>query len=197
MRKRTKAILIALASAALIGAAAETMRTTPRLPPGANSSRDRRPRLRIHRSRHHTRRSHRAAPGERRIRAAPHAARSAGGGPDRDPVRRRDRGGGPPPEWADLVGGPNAIAPGSSAASIQHLHPGHYALLCFIPSSDRVPHFAKGMHRDLWVVGTPVRVTEPRPDIEIRLVDYAFAALRTTCRREADPQGAQRRPAAP
>jgi hypothetical protein len=82
--------------------------------------------------------------------------------------------GGPPPEWASMVGGPNAIAPGASAASLQQLLPGHYAILCFIPSSDGVHHFAKGMHRDLWVTGPARRGAEPRADLEIGLVNYAF-----------------------
>jgi hypothetical protein len=82
--------------------------------------------------------------------------------------------GGPPPEWAYMVGGPNAIAPGASAATLQQLLPGHYAILCFIPSSDGVHHFAKGMHRDLWVTGAAPRRAEPRADVEIGLVDYAF-----------------------
>ena len=175
MRKRTKAILIALASVALIGAAAETMRTTPRLPPGANSIEI------VARDYSYT--------GPDTIPAGLTELRLVNAGSELHHMQlvRLEEGrtatqfvaaiaaGGPPPEWAELVGGPNAIAPGSSAASVQHLHPGHYALLCFIPSSDRVPHFAKGMHRDLWVVGTPVRASEPRPDIEIQLVDYAFA----------------------
>ena len=175
MRKRTKAILIVLASATLIAAAAGARHTTPRLPPGTNT-------IEI------TAREYGYA-GPDTIPAGLTELRLVNAGSELHHMQlvRLDEGrtatqfvaaiaaGGPPPEWADLVGGPNAIAPGSSAASIQELRPGHYAILCFIPTSDGVHHFAKGMHRDLWVTGTPARVSEPRADVEIKLVDYAFA----------------------
>ena len=173
MRTRTKAILIALASATLIAAAASARHASPRVPPGTNT-------VEI------TAREYGYA-GPDTIPAGLTELRLVNAGSELHHMQlvRLDQGrtatqlvtalaGGPPPEWADMVGGPNAIAPGTSAASLQELRPGHYAILCFIPSSDGVHHFAKGMHRDLWVTGTPARISEPHADIEIRLVDYAF-----------------------
>jgi hypothetical protein len=173
MRTRTKAILIALAAAALIAAAAGAKFTSPRVPPGSNTveivARDY------------------GYAGPDTIPAGLTELRLVNAGSELHHMQlvRLDEGrtatqlaaalaGGPPPEWADMVGGPNAIAPGTSAASIQELRPGHYAILCFIPTADGVHHFVKGMHRDLWVTGTPARIAEPRADVEIRLVDYAF-----------------------
>jgi hypothetical protein len=174
MRTRTKAILIALASAALIAAAAGTRHTTPRLPPGTHS-------VEI------VAREYGYA-GPDTIPAGLTELRLVNAGSElhhMQLVRLHDgrtatqlvtaiAAGGHPPEWADMVGGPNAIAPGGSTASIQELLPGHYAILCFIPSADGVHHFVKGMHRDLWVTGAPARISEPREDVEIQLVDYAF-----------------------
>jgi hypothetical protein len=173
MRTRTKAILIALASATLIAAAAGARYGTPRVPPATNT-------VEI------VAREYGYA-GPDTIPAGLTELRLVNAGSELHHMQlvRLDEGhtatqlvaalaGGPPPEWADMVGGPNAIAPGTSAASIQELRPGHYAILCFIPSSDGVHHFAKGMHRDLWVTGTPAPTSEPRADVEIQLVDYAF-----------------------
>jgi hypothetical protein len=174
MRTRTNAILIALASAALIAAAAGAGRTAPRVPTRTNT-------VEI------IAREYGYA-GPDTIPAGLTELRLVNAGSELHHMQlvRLDDGrtatqlvtaiaaGGPEPEWAEMVGGPNAISPGSSAASIQELRPGHYAILCFIPSADGVHHFAKGMHRDLWVTGAPVRMAEPRADLEIRLVDYAF-----------------------
>jgi hypothetical protein len=174
MRTRSKAILIALASAALIAAAAGARHASPRVPPGTHT-------IEI------VAREYGYA-GPDTVPAGLTELRLVNAGSELHHMQlvRLDDGrtatqlvtaiaaGGHPPEWADMVGGPNAIAPGSSAASIQDLVPGHYAVLCFIPSSDGVHHFAKGMHRDLWVIGTPARASEPRADVEIQLVDFAF-----------------------
>ncbi|HLQ24051.1 MAG TPA: hypothetical protein VK132_12635, partial [Gemmatimonadales bacterium] len=52
---------------------------------------------------------------------------------------------GPPPSWMHLEGGPNPPNPGGESNATLDLKPGHYVVLCFIPSGDGVPHFAKGM----------------------------------------------------
>jgi len=83
---------------------------------------------------------------------------------------------GPMPSWAIDHGGVNAPHPGGGMASAtQMLEPGDYALICFIPSPDGTPHFAKGMVRSLTVTpsagpGAP----EPTADIVMKLSDYAF-----------------------
>jgi uncharacterized cupredoxin-like copper-binding protein len=82
---------------------------------------------------------------------------------------------GPPPAWAELVGGPNAVEPGSTVSSEQTLKPGHYAILCLIPGPDGVPHFMKGMYRDLQVKESGGRsAPEPKADVDMKLVDYGF-----------------------
>jgi hypothetical protein len=82
---------------------------------------------------------------------------------------------GEPPRWAVDVGGPNAVAPGGEEHATLVLTPGRYAFLCFVPSSDGVPHLMKGMTRELTVTGPDPHATLPPADITLRLVDYAFA----------------------
>jgi hypothetical protein len=84
---------------------------------------------------------------------------------------------GPPPAWARFVGGPNAVAPIPTDTSVAWLTlpAGNYALLCLIPDTAGMPHFAKGMVRALTVTAsaaTPAPM--PRPDIVIHLKDYGF-----------------------
>ena len=58
---------------------------------------------------------------------------------------------------------------------VEMLEPGTYALLCFIPAPDGMPHLMKGMSRELKVAG-PERAagSEPEADLVIKLVDYDF-----------------------
>ncbi len=84
---------------------------------------------------------------------------------------------GPPPAWAHFVGGPNAVAPipTDTAVAWLTLPAGNYAMLCLIPDSAGVPHFAKGMMRALTVTAsaaTPAPM--PTADIVIHLKDYQF-----------------------
>jgi len=80
-----------------------------------------------------------------------------------------------PPAWAIPAGGPAPPEVGDTSRSIQMLEPGNYALICFIPAEDGLPHVAKGMSRALKVVG-PSRsaASEPEADIVVKLVDYDF-----------------------
>ena len=81
----------------------------------------------------------------------------------------------PPPSWVIFDGGPNAAAPGGTAESTQILEPGNYALLCFIPSSDGVPHAMKGMARGLVVTpSTAAPAAEPTPTSTLTMSDYKF-----------------------
>ncbi len=79
------------------------------------------------------------------------------------------------PSWATSVGGPAPPAPNDASSVIQDLTPGDYALVCFIPSADGVPHVAKGMARALKVVAAsgPAAV-EPETDLVVKLLDYDF-----------------------
>jgi len=83
---------------------------------------------------------------------------------------------GPPPAWMVDHGGVNPPHPGGGMASAtQTLEPGNYALLCFIPSADGVPHFAKGMVRPLTVTASSgPDAAAPTADIVMKLSDYTF-----------------------
>jgi hypothetical protein len=82
----------------------------------------------------------------------------------------------PSPSWMVDHGGVNAPHPGGGMASAtQMLEAGSYALICFIPSPDGVPHFAKGMVRALTVAAsTGAALPEPVADIVMSLKDYSF-----------------------
>lgn len=83
--------------------------------------------------------------------------------------------GGPPPQWASLQGGPNPPNVGSSTSATVDLQPGSYAMICFVPGADGVPHVLKGMIHPFKVTGTaPAGVTEPKADLTVKLVDYDF-----------------------
>lgn len=84
---------------------------------------------------------------------------------------------GPPPAWARFVGGPNAVAPIPTDTTVAWLTlpAGNYALLCFIPDTAGVPHFAHGMIRGLTVTASAATpAATPRPDIVVHLKDYDF-----------------------
>jgi hypothetical protein len=82
---------------------------------------------------------------------------------------------GPPPQWMHLVGGPNATNPSANSNATENLSEGHYALICFIPSADGVPHLAKGMTAPLEVVTATGPVAhEVAADVTITLTDYDF-----------------------
>lgn len=81
----------------------------------------------------------------------------------------------PPPPWIHEVPGPNSPAPGGEATLMQELAPGNYALLCFIPSADGMPHVMKGMAKGLTVIpasGTPAAA--PAADVNVTMTDYAW-----------------------
>ncbi len=83
---------------------------------------------------------------------------------------------GPMPSWAVDYGGVNPSHPGGGmSTTTQMLEPGNYAMLCFIPSADGIPHFAKGMVRPLTVTpSTDAATPAPTADIVLTLNDYSF-----------------------
>jgi hypothetical protein len=84
---------------------------------------------------------------------------------------------GPTPAWVRFVGGPNATAPSGVDTSVAWLTlaAGNYAMLCFVPDSAGVPHFAHGMVRALTVTASAATpAMEPHPDVVIHLKDYDF-----------------------
>src|SRR5579862_2093944 len=85
---------------------------------------------------------------------------------------------GPLPAWVTAAGGPNAGVPGGGPTEMtMTLAPGTYAVVCVIPGSDKIPHFAKGMIAPLTVTATTTAAPSAAPpsDIAISLTDYAFA----------------------
>ena len=80
------------------------------------------------------------------------------------------------PAWAQFVGGPNVPAPGNATEATMELEPGSYALVCFIPSGDGVPHMMKGMIKPLTVVPSPAaaRARAEVADVRMVLRDYSF-----------------------
>ncbi len=81
---------------------------------------------------------------------------------------------GPPPSWAHLDGGMMIGDPEKGSNVTMNLTPGKYVLICFVPSTDGVPHFAKGMLLPIEVTGPVVEAAEPQADIVLRLKDYDF-----------------------
>ncbi len=81
-----------------------------------------------------------------------------------------------PPPWIHDVAGPNTPVPGGGNSEItETLEPGDYAIICFIPSADHIPHAMKGMMKSLTVVpATGAAATLPTADISVTMADYAW-----------------------
>ena len=80
------------------------------------------------------------------------------------------------PEWAVLIGGPNAVIPGERAAAIVNLEPGNYVVVCWIPDRDNMPHVALGMVKPFQVQGSAHVSELPTGDVRIGEADFSFAA---------------------
>lgn len=76
------------------------------------------------------------------------------------------------PEWAKPAGGPSAALPGQTIAVRQHLSPGRYGVVCWIPAPDGQAHFMKGMMSELEVRGPAKPVIEPVATIRVSLREY-------------------------
>jgi uncharacterized cupredoxin-like copper-binding protein len=75
-----------------------------------------------------------------------------------------------------LVGGPNTVAPGASQDVVVDLTPGHYLLLCFVPSpTDHKAHADKGMVLPFEVTAATA-TAPPAPEVAgtVTLSDYQF-----------------------
>jgi uncharacterized cupredoxin-like copper-binding protein len=85
------------------------------------------------------------------------------------------KAGGPPPKWITEKGGPNPSELGDTSVTTMNLEPGNYAMLCFIPGPDGIPHVAKGMVQPLTVTpGAAAAAAEPEAEVVMKLVDYGF-----------------------
>lgn len=82
---------------------------------------------------------------------------------------------GPDPAWATAAGGPAAALAGRESNATLLLAPGHYGVLCGVPTPDGKPHFTMGMAKDLTV--SPSSRTAPAPvsDVSVTMVDYDFS----------------------
>lgn len=81
---------------------------------------------------------------------------------------------GMPPRWVHPIGGPNGVSPALESEAELVLTPGQYAVACMVPSTDGVPHLAKGMIAPLTVTAGGEAAAAPAADLEIDLTDYAF-----------------------
>jgi hypothetical protein len=84
------------------------------------------------------------------------------------------RSGGPPPAWAEMVGGPNPPVPGGESSVIQDLVPGRYGVVCLVDVPDHIPHIMKGMSREFVVAGPRGSAAEPMASVTMQLLDYNF-----------------------
>ena len=82
----------------------------------------------------------------------------------------------PFPTWILPSGGASVLSPGLEASVTLDLREGEYALLCFIEEPDGVPHFVKGMARDITVEGEEVAAEAPEESVTITGRDYALEA---------------------
>ena len=81
---------------------------------------------------------------------------------------------GMPPRWVHPIGGPNGVSPALESEADITLTPGAYAIVCFVPTVDGVPHLAKGMVRPLTVTPSDRQAAEATPDLVMDLTDYDF-----------------------
>ncbi len=89
------------------------------------------------------------------------------------------KAGGPPPAWATMAGGPNPPEVGATSSTTMLLEPGSYAMVCFIPSADGIPHLMKGMVRPLTVTPNDrATAAEPSAEVVMKLVDFGFELSR-------------------
>jgi len=75
-----------------------------------------------------------------------------------------------------LHGGVGVLAKGDSGRVLMDIPEGQYLLACFIPSSDGIPHLAKGMLTPMKVVAneSTEAVQIPEADVKVALKDFNF-----------------------
>lgn len=84
------------------------------------------------------------------------------------------RAGTPLPPWVKNLGGPNSPVPGGESVAVVDLAPGSYAIVCYIPSPDGVPHIMKGMVKPVEVAGAPLPPLDLPVTARAALTDYDF-----------------------
>ena len=84
------------------------------------------------------------------------------------------------PGWAKQIGGPNAVESGDAVEARAYLDPGHYAMVCVIPTHDGTPHVVLGMYKALEVAGpssSPFTESDFPSDYHLVMADYEFTML--------------------
>lgn len=81
---------------------------------------------------------------------------------------------GPLPDWAELHGGPNAVAPGGVSEAVVELTEGGWAAICVIPGPGGL-HVAQGMVHTFTVTANPAPAPAPDAHLVMTLSDYTFA----------------------
>jgi hypothetical protein len=79
------------------------------------------------------------------------------------------KGPAPLPGWAKLYGGPQ-----NSGVAVMNLPAGNYVWVCFIPSVDGIPHYAKGMVRAMKVGPARIAASAPAPDLTVTMTDFTW-----------------------
>jgi hypothetical protein len=72
-------------------------------------------------------------------------------------------------------GGAGGVPPGGKSSGISDLPPGQYLVLCFVPSTDGVPHLAKGMIKPLTVTAKPAQQPASPKAQAVQLNDFSFS----------------------
>jgi hypothetical protein len=82
------------------------------------------------------------------------------------------------PDFVTWVGGAGSSMPGATSNGTQDLEAGTYVLICFVPDAtdNMVPHFTKGMIKELVVAGERINAEAPTALGDIVMTDYAFVA---------------------
>lgn len=77
-------------------------------------------------------------------------------------------------EMLELVGGPNAIGPGTSQQAVVELREGTYVALCFIPSPDGQSHLVKGMVATFEVGARSDQEAPAAPSADVEVIARDF-----------------------
>lgn len=79
------------------------------------------------------------------------------------------------PAWVHDVAGPNTPVPGGESSITLQLDAGNYAVVCFIPGADGVPHIMKGMIKPITVAASATPAAPaPTADVNIVMKDYSW-----------------------
>jgi uncharacterized cupredoxin-like copper-binding protein len=77
-------------------------------------------------------------------------------------------------EVGTFVAGPNGSAPGDTSEVTAELKPGHYLVLCLIPSPDGTPHVLKGMITELDATAAKQAAKKTSRAPVVRLREFEF-----------------------